>query len=410
MILGVLGSDKLVTTTNAILTEIFTGIRPIDKIIILSEEKTKRDYTKLKEIVKVIGINSEIEEIELGKGLKSWREKLKNVDIDVADITPGRKYMAYSIIAYSKAKEVRYVYIKEESKGYHIFGYIPFNEMEVVNMRTGEKINFDPPQTIKGLPNDNELSTTATDALINIYSLLGKVTIENHYREIQEFEISDPKDENEELCLLRSGFLRYKEEDEIKNEAQKGSFFIADTNTYIKIGPRLKFLTYSKIGYRLLASRATYNELQNKTSSTQKDEKLYRFYMGMESYRSSHTPPISEDRRFGDTNLLEESKRLKSELPDKLVLITADVMLANSARSKGVSTILLRNVNKGKGDIGVYLNCVKYFTQNSIMVEGKKVAEIPKVREYEEKIRVKTIKEELNYPFLLSITENFLKS
>jgi hypothetical protein len=44
------------------------------------------------------------------------------------------------------------------------------------------------------------------------------------------------------------------------------------------------------------------------------------------------------------------------------------------------------------------------------MVEGKKVAEIPKVREYEEKIRVKTIKEELNYPYLLSITENFLKS
>ena len=76
-------------------------------------------------------------------------------------------------------------------------------------------------------------------------------------------------------------------------------------------------------------------------------------------------------------------------------------MLANSARSKGVSTILF--VNKGKGDIGVYLNCVKYFTQNSIMVEGKKVAEIPKVRKYEEKIRVKTIMEELNYTYLLSI-------
>ncbi len=424
MILGVLASDKLVTTTNAILSEIFTGIKDINKIIILSEEKSKRDYLGLKDIVRIFGTETEIEEKELGRGLKSWRQNLQDINIDIADITPGRKYMAYSVIAYSKAKEVRYVYLPEEDEGYKIFGYVPFNELQVFNMRSGETVNFDPPKTIKGLPKDNELSPIAVTALINTYKLLGNVTIENSDGE--EIPVEDPYDlrknvENQhelrknqdfyEECLLRSGFLRYKEEEEIRKE--EGSFFIADTNAYIKIGPRLKYLTYFKeYGYRLLASKSTYNELQNKTNSTQKDEKLYQFYMGMESYRLSHTPPISEDKKFGDISLIEESKRLKSELPDKLVLITADVMLANSARSKGISTILLKNIVKGKGDIGEFLSCMKYFTDSfiSIKINGETVAKIPKVRTYEGKVRIITEKEELNYPYLLSVTENFLKS
>ncbi|BDC17114.1 PIN domain-containing protein [Acidianus sp. HS-5] len=410
MILGVLGSDKLVTTTNAVLTEIFTGLRDVEKIVILSEEKSKRDYGGLKDVIKILGIDAEIEEVELGRGLKSWRNKLQSINLDVADITPGRKYMAYSVIAYSKAKNVRYVYIAEEREGYRIFGYIPFNEVKVYNMRDGEEINFDPPKTAKGLPKENKLSVIATPALINIYSLLGKVTIENSFRESTPEEITKPTDDNEELCLLRSGFLRFKEEEEIKKET--GSFFIADTNSYIYIGPRLKYLTYSKeYGYRLLASRSIYNELQYHTNSTQKDEKLYRFYMGMESYRKSHTPPLTEENnRFGDMPLIEESKRLKSELPEKLVLVTKDVGVSNTAKSKGISTILLRNEIKGEGNIGEYLNCVKYFTETSIKINEETVATIPKIREYEESVKIKTTKEELNYPYLLSVTENFLKS
>jgi len=62
MIFATLGSNKLVTTLDAIMTELFTGIRP-DKILILSEEVQDLDLTG---IMKSFRINAET------KGLRTW--------------------------------------------------------------------------------------------------------------------------------------------------------------------------------------------------------------------------------------------------------------------------------------------------------------------------------------------------
>ncbi|QIW24079.1 hypothetical protein EWF20_07935 [Sulfolobus sp. S-194] len=143
MILGTLGSNKLVTTTNAILTEVFTGVKP-DKILILSEETPERDYTKISNILKLFGINSSIAIEVIGKWIKEWKDKLPRIKMDIIDITPGRKYMALATYVYSNTQEIRYVYLKEESEGYRVFGYVPFHDLVVYNVRSGEVIDFDP--------------------------------------------------------------------------------------------------------------------------------------------------------------------------------------------------------------------------------------------------------------------------
>ena len=102
MILATLGSNKLVTTLDAIMTEIFTGIRP-DKILILSEEARDLDLTG---VMKSFRINAETKVLELGVGINNWREKVKDISIDVADITV-RPYTFISIILCSFMIECR---------------------------------------------------------------------------------------------------------------------------------------------------------------------------------------------------------------------------------------------------------------------------------------------------------------
>jgi hypothetical protein len=52
--LAVLGSNKLVTTTNALLSEIFTGLIQ-DHVTILSEERPEKDYSYMKDLVLLPG-------------------------------------------------------------------------------------------------------------------------------------------------------------------------------------------------------------------------------------------------------------------------------------------------------------------------------------------------------------------
>jgi len=220
MILATLGSSKLVTTLDAIMTELFTGIKP-DRILILSEEARELDLTN---ITKPFGINAETKVLELGVGINSWREKVRDISMDVADITPGRKYMAVAVLNYSQAEEVRYAYLREEDKGYHIFGYVPLQEITVFDVRKGTSIPYEPPKTIPNLPEKVNIGVESLKALVNLYSLLGEVDYD------QDFE---------ELCKLRSGGVRFKEEEKIREYVKKGYFFLADVNAYVNLGDRL---------------------------------------------------------------------------------------------------------------------------------------------------------------------------
>ncbi|MDT7906379.1 MAG: hypothetical protein RQ863_07255 [Sulfolobales archaeon] len=393
MILATLGSSKLVTTLDAIMTELFTGIKP-DRILILSEEARELDLTN---ITRPFGINAETKVLELGVGINSWREKVRDISMDVADITPGRKYMAVAVLNYSQAEEVRYAYLREEDKGYHIFGYVPLQEITVFDVRKGTSIPYEPPKTVPNLPKKVDIGVESLKALVNLYSLLGEVDYD------QDFE---------ELCKLRSGGVRFKEEERIREYVKKGYFFLADVNAYVNLGDRLAKITWDREnGPRLLASRSTYNELLRLTMSTQRGEDP-KFFLAMSSYRRIHKQiPVSQSDRGSDVALIAEAKALKRELPAPLAVITGDQGVRRSGVSQGVEVILLHDKVEGQYDVGEFLFCGSFYRDIVISVDGEPFAKVLKSEFPDErKVKVVTLKSEYNYAYVLSQLEETMKN
>ncbi|ARM76831.1 hypothetical protein [Acidianus manzaensis] len=404
MILATLGSDKSVTTIDAIMTEIFTGVKPNEIRIYREESDPRQNFSeKLKDTLKLLGIDSKIREIVIGDKISDWKDKMSNEEIDILDITPGRKYMAIVANNYSKAKEVRYAYLKEERKGYHVFGYVSPLEIKVYNIRDGKEVNYEPPSTLDG----DEISFLNSEGLTSLYNLLslhGKLNILVGDEDLN-LDKPDIRDDYINNCLIRSGFKKYDEEKDVEKYEKQDSFFLADTNTYIKLGNRLGWLTKGK----LLASKSVYNELLNKTKNTQKEGKTILFHLGMYSYTLLHrNPPISEFNKSGDIPLIEEAKKIKDNISEQLVLITADRQESYVAGSNKVKSIFLNTLKDGKGDIGELLFCLTYRSEYtdphdnakkelSIELNGEETVKILPYQLHEGKSKVVTKNKELNY-------------
>ena len=408
MKLATLGSDKSVTTINAIMTELLTDINP-SEIYIYRETQPKRTLNGLKDVLKMLGISVEIYEKIIGEGVTTWKEKISKEDIDVFDITPGRKYMALASANYSHAKEVRYVYLKEESQGYRIFGYVPFEKLKVFRINDGKEIKINPPPyTINSLDREATLDAESLTALYNILKLHGEVKLRIGFDYIDDLD-----DEFIKTCKIRSGMLRFKEEGEIKDYLKTNSVFIADTNIYINLGNRIRNLFYEKDkGFMLFPSTSVYNELDYKLKGTQKgDKKMVLFRLGMDTYNSIHKSFIQEVKKnmeeknkMGDVALKVEAENLKRNLPYNVIIITGDKGLALSSYS--VKTLLLKELSPSKDyDMGEFLYCLsfsEYYYEGKrlrIEVNGKEVAEIVNGNDY--KVKVKTLEPKYNYAKVL---------
>lgn len=405
MILGTLGSDKSVTTINAIMTEIFTGIKPDEIRIYREEGDSKLNLSEnLRYVLNLLGINSRIKEIVIGNKISDWMNKMKDEKIDVLDVTPGRKYMAIISTNYSQAEEVRYAYLKDERRGYHVFGYVSPSEIKLINIRNGKEISYDPPLTVK---DEDEISTLDREGLLALYNLLslfGKVDIL-----VGGESLNDIDDEYVQTCLTRSGFKEYEEEKEIEEFANKNYYFIADTNVYIKLGHRLGYLTKG----RLLASRSVYNELLNKTKNTQKETKTILFHLGMYSFSSLHkNPPVGEYSRSGDIPLIEEARKIKDNIADPIVLITADKQVSYVANSHMVKSIWLNTIRNGKGDYGELLFCLSYrreymnstdYTRKDVILqlEDKEIVKLMPSSLGSGLTKVQTIDKKRNYAIMI---------
>jgi hypothetical protein len=389
MILGTLASDKLVTTVNAILSEVFTEISP-NKVKIFAEQKPQFDYQIIREYLRVLNVDSDVEIKVIGTGISNWKQQLSTETVDVADVTPGRKYMALALHNYVKAGEVRYVYLQNESKGYRPFGYVPFQEIKVVNLRDGKEIQMRAIKTRRELERKVKLGYVGIRTTLNMLSLLGKVEIDGIPR--QDVRVDQGI---EEMCSIWSGRRRFKEE-KILFETQ--GRLIADTNVYINLGPRLLSLRN-----RILPASSTYAELLNKVTSTQRnDYNLIKFQLGMYAFRLVHEKLPDPNRKFGDASLVGEARALKGEMTENLTLITGDAGVMKSARLKGINVVFLHDLEERKEeDLASKAFCLSAFENVEVKVNGDTFLRIGGWDT--EKSTVESLKEEYNYSYLSSL-------
>ncbi|AAK41644.1 PIN domain-containing protein [Saccharolobus solfataricus] len=217
---------------------------------------------------------------------------------------------------------------------------------------------------------------------------------------------SSTNDELLNICMIRSGFKKFEEEKEIQNT---DGFFIADTSVYIKLGNRLGYLTKD----RLLASKSVYNELSERTKLTQMGKEIIVFYLGMYSYRHLHkSPPVSEYNKSGDIPLIEETRKIKENIPEKVTLITADRQLKQRARTLGVNVIFLNTLKSDSGNMSELLLCASnrreymekydYARRDlTITINDKEVIKIESDPTKEGFSRIKTLNKEFNYAKLI---------
>ncbi len=397
--LGVTGSNKLVTTLNSILTELFYGLRP-KRITIISEEKHEEAFIKkIRDALVALGINVEVDEIVIGKDPGEWAERLKGREnsFSVIDITPGRKYM--SIMLSKLNSKIRYVYLKEESEGYRIFGYVSPKKVEVWELYPRPRVinKMEQPKPSKE-GRETILKSDSITAFINILDAIGEVTIRPKRRNsISDYtpnwydvEVGNKdkmveaimKDQTFNLCASRSGMIRFKGEDEVKEKIEDGANICFDTNVIISIGHRI----FDDIGnkrYLSIPLFSVYNELKNHSMNYQRnktDRKTMLFILGLYSFNKMYSAMRSPSKSSGDVPIIKEVTSLKvSSL--RPVLVTMDKSLGERAGLSRIEYIVIdrskpRYLENPRGSIGKLLSCLSSFSDVSIEVNGEEVATI----------------------------------
>jgi hypothetical protein len=392
MELGVLGSNKLVTTTNAIFTEIFTGIVP-DKIVILSQDSHNINFTRLKEALRILGVNAEIEQKTVGEEFEQWTKFMENYSPDVLDITPGRKIMALSSI-YSRAKEIRYIYLRREENGYRIFGWVPFSELKVYNIRTRDSITFRPPKTVNS--GKVTLNIEGLTSLYNILSLNGEIEINTDYKD----------EEEDKICKIRSGILKFEEEDQIGEKIKGGDKIALDTNVYIKVGHRL-----GKYKNNIIPLRKVYDELESNAAGSRPDDRTKKFLLGLSSYRYIHNnsiPPQSNVKKGGDEGIIEEIKEKSRDIGNKW-FVTEDNLEYEKANLRGINSIHLKTLRKNMENnvMGSYIQCLSIFSKVRISIKGEEVIDVDHGSPSDGTATVTSI-EGFNYAEVISKIQEFL--
>ncbi|BCS93412.1 hypothetical protein [Metallosphaera javensis (ex Sakai et al. 2022)] len=403
MILATLGSDKSVSTVNAIMTEVFAGVKP-EEIRIYREDSNGlgERKAKLEGALRLLGLSPQIREVVVGNDITSWRSRMREESVNVLDITPGRKYMALTAFNYVMADQVRYAYILQESEGYRVFGYLPFHHLRLTDMRTGDVVKLDPPPVTGGEP-ISSLTADSLTALYNVLSLKGKVGVKLP-REYEDYE---------ELCLFRSGFLRFSNEDLVTSKAREG-IIVADTNVYIRMGTRLAELARVGRNLKLLPLRTVYDELASRAMNSSRDPNLFTFLLGLDAYNAIHRVPGERRGERSDVSILKEVRSIKSYVMEKVIFVTGDRELGSKAMGFGVDTVTLEGIRVGEGDRGTFLQCLGRIQARTgkarILLDGKEVVEMGQtVAEGGElRTRVRTLVGELNYAKVLEYLQDLV--
>ncbi|MEM0272882.1 MAG: hypothetical protein QW514_10115 [Thermoprotei archaeon] len=404
MKLGVLGSDKLVTTTNAVMYEVFAGVRP-SEIVIFSEDPPSNEFTHLSNALSILGLNPKIRFAVLGDNFASWQDVFRKEDVDVLDVTPGRKITALVAASNSRGK-TRYAYLKEEVRGYRVFGHVPLSNIKLVELGGFAEVPMRAqPTLVKGME-EVVLDVEGITATYNLLTLAGRVSI--RFGSIpypatldellgRQVTLGDDEAEYIKTCFKRAGYLRYDEENLI---TQSPSILTFDTNVYIEVGERVG------LARKTYPLRVVYDELDRLSLNYTRNPstKEAKFLLGMATYTRVHgAPSPSLAKHSGDAGIIEETMERKKHL-ESLTLVTLDAALAQRAAARGINVIHPHTLRKGVGDPGEFLRSAVQYSDVEIYLQEKLVAQLK--REDVNHIRFRTLKDEYNYAELIYHLKN----
>lgn len=426
-VLGVLGSNKFVTTSNAALTEVFYGVRP-SRVKVLFETNTSLDLSPLQEALGLLGVNTQVEAAVVGRGPEEWARNLRSHgDVTVIDVTPAWKYM--TMIAYAVlggAARVRYIYIKNDREANKVFGYIPLDELELWELSPGRPSRVKEPKLPEPSTGaSSELRPDALTALLNLLRLRGRVSVspsstargspdyEPRWGELNPFDLDSVVQEAEgddvvRLCALRSGALVLEGEDKVVSEARQGANLAFDTNVFINIGPRLPGLLEN---YRNAAIPLpqVYREL-TLTAPPKGDatKDFVRRLLGARSFNELH-PLVAEwlgsaRGAGGDKGIVDFLSEAKKYIR-RPVLVTGDRNLYSYATASRLEALLLGAPRRGGGRYqGELVSCLSSFRELVLMIDDRGVARL-RSDPYSGVTRVMDPERSVNYGPALQVLE-----
>ncbi len=359
-VLGIVGSPSVRVVLNSLGLELLSGLVP-DEIVVFVEDGELGEFVvdQVSRVVSVFEDRVPVRYVVLGRDFSRWFSL--GVDVDLIDITPGRKIHVLGLYAYASERgiPVRYAYVLDERRfGYRYFGYAPpyaIRLLEVVRGHVyplelkipeplvrvvGEEFSVDP-RVIHAYV--NVLRSQATRVVINTCGSRAVLNVkyEPVVEEVEETysgwrkracSISDL-----EWCLDRGKPVRISVE-ALRECASRGCSIVVDTNVLV-LGLLDEITTYTpknllEIPPPVMSELTTFLEAKGRALELHVPKMLGL----VEMWRHGLTGMISHER--GDQAIARYAQKLKSERKC-VCMATGDRNLALLVKSMGIDTILV---------------------------------------------------------------------
>lgn len=290
-------------------------------------------------------------------GVGEWFAALDGLDVDVVDVTPGRKVHALALYsqAVGSGARVRYSYLMDEQRfGYMYPGYAPPHAVKLFEIHPElRELVYRVPEALLRDPWEGEASVPVLHSLINTARVTGselRVSSKNLTLRLdiskEPFSVAEARGKYAEACLTYASFPSnvWEAVEEVRHCVRKGCAVVLDTNALMS--GMNEFLNKHVSGYGSLVTHIepVMAEVMAFIEMKHSPDGLLRELAYLDAMVAGHvpTPKAARRSRRGDIEIIRSLNTVVASSPCTC-FITADRNLATAVRAKGaVNAIFLR--------------------------------------------------------------------